>query len=143
MTLEEFYTYKEQAFDAFCKVVIRNESMDQLRALAKRASQEINLSELSEREMACLQQIDQYHPETMTFWVRGEQVLVEDRILGQALQSLAPHKRDVILLSYFMDRSDIQIGKLLHMNPRTVCYRRSAALEKLRLILEALQYEND
>lgn len=51
MTLEEFYTYKEQAFDAFCKAVIRNESMDQLRALAKRASQEINLSELSEREM--------------------------------------------------------------------------------------------
>ena len=143
MTLEEFYAYKEQAFDAFCKAVIRNESMDQLRALAKRAAREINLSELSNEDLARFQQTDQYHPESITLWVRGHQIQVEDLMLGRALQSLTPHKREVILLSYFMEHSDIQIGKLLHMSPRTVCYRRSAALESLKLLLEASQYEND
>ena len=143
MTLEEFYTYKEQAFDAFCKAVIRNESTDQLRVLAKRAAREINLSELSNNDLVRLQQTDQYHPESITLWVRGHQIQVEDLMLGRALQSLTPHKREVILLSYFLEHSDIQIGKLLHMNPRTVCYRRSAALERLKLLLEASQYEND
>ena len=143
MTLEEFYTYKEQAFDAFCKAVIRNESTDQLRVLARRAAREINLSELSNNDLVRLQQTDQYHPESITLWVRGHQIQVEDLMLGRALQSLTPHKREVILLSYFLEHSDIQIGKLLHMNPRTVCYRRSAALERLKLLLEASQYEND
>lgn len=27
MTLDEFHTYQEQSFDAFCKAVIRNEGI--------------------------------------------------------------------------------------------------------------------
>lgn len=29
MTLEQFFDYKEKAFDAFCKALIRNESIHQ------------------------------------------------------------------------------------------------------------------
>ena len=28
MTLEQFFDYKEKAFDAFCKALIRNESIE-------------------------------------------------------------------------------------------------------------------
>lgn len=56
MTLQQFYAYKGQSFDAFCKAVIRNESMDQKRLLAKRASQEVNISALTNEALAKLQQ---------------------------------------------------------------------------------------
>ena len=67
---------------------------------------------------------------------------ITDWALGQVLRSLPPQKRDVILLSYFLDQSDSQIAKLLKMSFRTVCYRRGAALERLKLLLEGLEYEN-
>ena len=142
MTLQQFYVYKELSFDAFCKAVIRNENMDQKRLLAKRASHEVNLSALTNEELAKLQQADLYCPEVITFWVQGNHVQITDWALGQALRSLPPQKRDVILLSYFLDQSDSQIAKLLKMSSRTVCYRRGAALERLKLLLEGLEYEN-
>lgn len=142
MTLHQFYAYKEQSFDAFCKAVIRNESMDQMRLLAKRATQEVNLSALTNEELTKLQQTDLYCPEIISFWVQGNRVQITDWALGQALRPLPPQKRDVILLSYFLDQSDTQIGKLLKMSSRTVCYRRTAALGRLKSLLEGLDYEN-
>ena len=36
MTQSEFFTYKEQTFDAFSKTIIRNESASLFRALLKK-----------------------------------------------------------------------------------------------------------
>ena len=66
---------------------------------------------------------------------------ITDWALGQALRSLTPQRRDVILLAYFLEQSDSEIGKLLNMSSRTVCYRRTVALERLKQMLEALEYE--
>jgi len=54
MTLEEFYTYQEQTFDSFCKIVIRNESTDAFRELAYRREHEVEFSALSSSELAAL-----------------------------------------------------------------------------------------
>lgn len=88
-----------------------------------------------------LQQTDLYCPEAITFWVQGICVQITDWALGQALRSLTPQRRDVILLAYFLEQSDSEIGKLLNMSSRTVCYRRTVALERLKQMLEALEYE--
>ena len=59
------------------------------------------------------------------------------------LRSFAPRtftpwslKRDVILLSYFMDMSDREIGELLDMARRTVQHRRTDTLAELRKRME-------
>lgn len=141
MTIQQFRTYKEQQFDAFCKAIIRNESADAHRTLSRRTAREISMENTVFAELSSLQTVDEYHPDVMRFWVRGTQITVLDWDLGQALRSLPPHRRDVILLSYFMECSDAQIGKLLNMDTRTVCARRSAALGRLKQLLEELADE--
>ena len=44
MTTKELHDYKERAFDAFCRTVIRNESADALRDLAEKSEHEIEMS---------------------------------------------------------------------------------------------------
>ena len=53
-----------------------------------------------------------------------------------ALAKLLREKRDVILLSYFMDMSDREIGELLDMARRTVQHRRTDTLAELRKRME-------
>lgn len=141
MTMQQFRIYKEQQFDAFCKSIIRNESVDAHRALSRRLTREVSMDNTVFAELSSLQTIDQYHPDAMLFWVKGKRIVVSDWALGQALRSLPPYRRDVILLSNFMDCTDAQIGKLLNMDTRTVCSRRSAALMRLRHMLEELANE--
>lgn len=143
MTMQQFHNYKEQQFDAFCKAVIRNESIDAHRALSKQFAREISVENSIFAELTSLQTTDEYRLDAMSFWVQGQRVLVSDWALGQALRSLPPYRRDVILLSYYMECSDSQIGKLLNMDTRTVCSRRAAALERLRSLLEDLADETN
>ena len=60
MTEQEFHTYQEQSFDAFCKAVIRNESINAHKQLAARAEKEIQLSALSSNEIGKLYSEDVY-----------------------------------------------------------------------------------
>ena len=69
MTLEEFHTYQEQTFDAFCKAVIRNESMDAHRELAAEARQEVSMSTLSADELLSLSAEDTYNLYRKTYYV--------------------------------------------------------------------------
>ena len=61
----------------------------------------------------------------------GIPIEVHDPALGQALSSLSPKRRDVVLLFYFA-----QIGKLLNITTMAVNSRRRKALAALRELLE-------
>lgn len=74
------------------------------------------------------------HP--MVFEVCGYRIPVNDDRLAAALAALLREKRDVILLSYFMDMSDREIGELLDMARRTVQHRRTDTLAELRKRME-------
>ena len=76
----------------------------------------------------------------MAFHVRGLSVIVRDAVLGQALFALPPKRRDVVLLFYFAERNEPQIGRLLNLDTSTINRRRSAALSNLKAILEAMGY---
>ena len=56
--------------------------------------------------------------------------------LGQALSSLPPKRRDVVLLFYFADQNEPQIGRLLNITTMAVNARRRKALAALRELLE-------
>ena len=141
MKLEDFYTYQEQTFDSFMGKVIKNEGKDAKKEIARRADHEISISQLMERELAQIAAADTYDLDKMTFYVRNNAITVHDMLLGQAIAALPPYRREVILLAYFMNKNDPQIGELLNVTPNTIRYRRKTSLEKLKRILEMMDYE--
>lgn len=82
---------------------------------------------------------DEYKEETVTFWVRDERIQIEDGRLAQALKYLSPQRRNVILLSYVLRYSDVEIARMLRLTPPAVNYRRTSGLKRLREILLILE----
>lgn len=141
MTQNELLSYKEKAFDSFCKSVIKNESADAFRELALRKNHVIEFSALSESELSAFYVEDKYYVYRKKYYVAGYIIEVHDPVLGDRMQFLLPKFRNVILLSYFLGFSDTEIAKMLHINSSTVHYRKNIALRRLKTILEANNYD--
>lgn len=141
MTKEQFYVYQEDTFEAFCKTLIRNESIDAHRELVTRAEKETAISALSERELSSLCAEDCYHPFCKTFFVRETAVKIFDPNLAEGLQFLPPHLREILLLSYCMEYSTPQISRLLNLPQSTVYYRKREAICRLKRFLEGMEHE--
>ena len=102
-------------FDYFCKKVLKGERIDYERHLAYRRKHEVMLSELSEKTLSQLYTIDEYDMENDCFQVLGYDITVKDDLIAEALQALTEKKRNVILLSYFMDMNDTEIAKEMNL----------------------------
>ena len=94
---------------------------------------------MSEAELTQLYTLDEYESDYYRFEVSGYDVLVKNELLGEALQALPEKKRDIILLSYFWDMSDEEIGSLLNVVRSTIFRHRKTALEKIKLNMEEKQ----
>ena len=123
-------------FDSICRKVLRDESRNYKKQLARRAEKEINLSELSEAELGQLYAMDEYPSDSTYFDVLEYRVGVKDERLAEALAALPSKKRDVILLSYFLDMTDTEIAEKLKVVGSTIHRRRTSSLEELKLRLE-------
>lgn len=141
MTLSEFHTYQEQTFDSYIKTVIANEAKNAKKEIARRTEHEISISQLVDSKLAKIVTEDKYELEGMTFSIEGDTVTVNDVLLGRAIAALPPLRREVILLSYFLDKKDQQIAALMHLDPNVISKRRYATLRRLKDLLEALDYE--
>ena len=140
MTKEAFYLYQEQNFDSFTKRVIKNIAIDIQNGEKARSKRECSLFNLSYTEAAELTMEDTYHFDDepcARFDLLGFPIIVHDPALGRALSLLPPKRRDVVLLFYFADQSEPQIGKLLNISTMMVNVRHKKALDTLRELLEA------
>ena len=88
---------------------------------------------MSEADLLQLYTLDEYESDYYRFEVSGYDVLVKNELLGEALPE---KKRDIILLSYFLDMSDEEIGGLLNVVRSTIFRHRNTALEKIKLYME-------
>ncbi len=79
--------------------------------------------------------MDEYSTDSHHFIVMGYDVAVKDDLISAALASLPEQKRDIILLAYFLDMTDQEIGETLNMVRRTVQYQRTSSLKQLKIIL--------
>lgn len=130
-------------FDSICRKVLRDESRNYKKRLARRAEKEINLSELSEAELGQLCAMDEYPSDSTFFDVLEYRVAVKDDRLAEALEALPSKKRDVILLSYFLDMTDTEIAEKLKVVGSTIHRRRTSSLEELKLRLEVKEDGQD
>ena len=132
----------QHQYDALAKKTLVGEAKSHRRTLAKRAAREvpcetrITFSDLSESELAQLFTTDEYESDYFRFQVSGFDVLVKNELLAEALNALPERKRDIILLSYFLDMSDAEIGELLNVVRTTVFRHRKSALAKIKQYLE-------
>ena len=123
-------------FDSFCKKVINNEVNRYYNEIKKLEKREKVFSELSLQELRQLYTTDDYFVTEQIFNVLGQDIIVNDERIIEALLTLAEYKRDIILLAYFLDMTDREIGEMLNMLRSTVQYQRNITLQKIKEILE-------
>ena len=123
-------------FDHFCKKILREEARDYFRHIAWRSEHEVSISELAEERLPQLYVVDEYPAEQFQFQVHGNGVTVRDEKLAGALASLPDEKRDIILLAYFLDMTDQEIGEAMNLVRRTVQYKRTSALKEMKRSME-------
>ena len=129
---------KEHAFDAFCKRCLRNEARDLHRRADALRRREVPYYEIPPGDaVAAMSCRDSYfaHEHAIEVEAIGAEVDVEDDGIARAILTLDQPKRDIILLSYFLGRSDSAIGALTGMPRSTGQHHRASALRLLRDVL--------
>ena len=126
----------QHQFDSFCKKILREEYRDCVREAQRRLKYEISFSELSPQEMEQLYVMDEYSTDSHNFSVLGYDIAVKDELISEALTALPERKRDIILLSYFLDMNDQEIAETLNIVRSTVQYQRTSSLKQLKKLLE-------
>ena len=130
MTQQDFFTFQERNFDAFCKKIINNLSAYALRKSINTLKRNQTMDDSIIQEIASAQVEDDYHVYGRTFTVRGISLVVRDEEMGECLQFIPPDKRAVLLLSYFGDFSDAEVARILDISNATVSYRKKRCVEK-------------
>ena len=124
------------AFNGFCKRVLKHEAINAHRQSRRHQLREVTFSDLTPQDENRLYQFDAYfeHETDKAFTVGGKKIT--PKLLANALHSLPEDKRKTVLLYYFFEMSDVEIGELLNIPRSTVQYRRTSSFELLKRYLE-------
>ena len=98
-------------FDSYCKQILKYFARDYA-AKEKRIEQERNLHEQSENDLAGLFVTDRYFEDAYHFCVLDYDISITDEALAEALRSLPADRRDIILLSFYLDMPDRESGAI-------------------------------
>ena len=102
-----------------------------------RREREVSLSDMTPAEIGRRANVtDTYRPYRRAYNVRNYVIHVYDPEIGELLQKLTPQRRDVILLYYFLDLNDVEVGQVLHIDNTTAKYRRLTTLKRLKKMME-------
>ena len=127
---------RQLTFDCYCKTILKNEALNIQKEYQRLNAVQTSFSELTAPQLAKLSVYDEYSSDYSNFKVLEYDIAVKNELLAEALQELPERKRDIVLLSYFLDYSDVEIAELLHLLQRTVGYHRTTALERMKKRLE-------
>ena len=131
----------QKQFGAFCTRVLKNETKYIQRELSNKDIKEKSFNELSEKDLYELAVYDNYFDNEHSFNVHSKEVVVKGDMLAAALEKLPSDKRDIILLSYFMDMTDREIANELDTVRQNVSKRRAHILKLMRDYLEKEGFE--
>lgn len=130
-------------FDRLCQMALKGEAVNYYKHMDYRRKHEVTFSELSEKELSKLFTMDEYGTENHHFEVHGYDIEVKNTLIAEALKELTERKRNVILLSYFMEMSDADIAREMNLVRSTIHEHRTRSLEILRKIMEGIADEKD
>lgn len=134
----------EAQFDCLTKKAIKYERSKYYRDISRHWRNEILFSDLLEVELENFYNVDKYPSEYAAFNVLGMEIQIMDEKLSKILKVLPDKKRNIILLSYFMDMSDLEIGKLMNLVRSTIYRNRTSILKEIKkLYKEEAEYEEE
>ena len=82
---------------------------------------------------------DDYIAESEVFRVLDYDIEVKDELISEALKYLPEKKRNVILLSFFLDMTDTEIAKHMNLVRSTIHHHRVSSLQALKKIMEGIR----
>lgn len=133
----------QRVFDCYCKRILKNEAINIQKHNQYMNSRQVSLSELTPEQLEQICTCDEYSSDYSRFKVLEYDIAVKDELLAEALQELPERKRDIILLSYFLNYNDVEIAELLNLVRRTVNDQRNKALKDLKNRMEGNQHEQE
>ena len=122
-------------FDRLCQMALKGEAVNSYKHMDYRRKHEVTFSELSEKELSKLFTMDEYGTEYHHFEVHGYDIEVKNTLIAEALKELSERKRNVILLSYFMEMSDADIAREMNLVRSSIHEHRTRSLEILKKII--------
>lgn len=128
-------------FDSCIKKSLTQELKYRLRTMKNHQKRYINFSDLAYSEMSKLTYKDKYPSEVFKekLTTRLFSTVIHNELLYEALLAMPPDIREIVLLKYWGDLSDNEIGQAMKMNRRTVNYNKNKALRELRKFLEEMK----
>ena len=144
MLSTEYRESIERRFHAFCKTVLHNEACNYYKERKRKAKLEISYEYLQENTSFATHSVDEYfvlQDKPTDFTVCGQIVTVDSEKLTKALLCLSEQRREIILMRYYLQLRDKQIGALLGKPRTTVNYQKNAALKQLRTEMEKMNDE--
>ena len=131
----------QNQFGGFCNRVLKNEVNRIMNEYARQRDREKSLDALTPDELTQSASYDKYFQDEYVFEVLGRKIIVVGDLLAEALAQLPESKRDVILLSYFLGMTDIEISQRLNAVRSTISKRRNSILKEFREYLEKEGFE--
>lgn len=119
-------------FDCKLKKVVKGVVRNYRKELARRQAKEVSFCELPEIVVEKLIVWDDYESEYTTFDVCGTEIRVLDEELAEALKQLPEQNRNIVLMFFFLDMSDSEIGEKLNINRSTSYRHRRNSLEEIK-----------
>lgn len=144
MLSKEYRESVERRFHAFCKAVLHNEACNYYRERKRRTQREISFEYLQENTSFAPYCTDEYfvlQDKPTAFVINGQTVIVDSGKLAKALLCLSKQRREIILMRYYLQLRDKQIGALLEKPRTTINYQKNAALKQLRKEMEKMNDE--
>lgn len=123
-------------FDRLCQLALDGEAANYYRHMEYRRNHEVNFSEMTEKELDSIFVMDEYDLDTSHFQILGYDIEVKDTLLVEALQALTEKKRNVVLLSYFLEMTDAEIAREMKLVHSTIQEHRMRSLELLKKFME-------
>lgn len=136
MKLSSFETGIRLQFDTLVKRVIACTVKNYEKELLRREKRETLFSELPDILVESFAVYDDYELDTTVFDVYGMEVRVSGEELSVALSKLSKKKRDIVLLSYFLEVSDVEIADLLGLSKSGAYQLRISALKMMKKFLK-------
>lgn len=124
-------------------MTLKGEAVNYYKHMDYRRKHEVSISEVSEKELSRFFTMDEYEVENHQFQVLGYDIEVRDALIAEALKNLPEKKRNVILLSYFMEMSDADIAREMNVVRSTIHEHRKRSLEILKTVMESYTDEKE
>ena len=145
MVVDQFSTKRQlkirQQYDSFCKKLLRNEMIDYEREKRHLEKYEIPMADFRAEEIERFQVTDGGMEVAEQFHILNFDIEIKNELLSEALKNLSKQKREIVLMSFFLEMTDTEIAKYMDLVRLTVRYHKLTSLQIMKKIMEDLKDE--